>query len=341
MCTGIELTSLQGNPYWGRTQDFEQDFEYAGVAIPAGTRIASTTTPFTVKCAVMGIVWAEDVHEHPVVLDGINEYGICGGSFYFDHFYRYASTEKIRESGKVVLRGEELVTWILTQYSSLEEIRDRLNDDIGITAEPGPMMGMSVPQHAVFQDGTGRSIVVEPSKENGFRIFENPLGVFTNAPTFDWHLNNLKTHLERSSNRTFAYRDDEPIARFAMDEPMSGPLGLPADYKPESRFLRAAYAKLMSVEVTDEEAVNQIFQLLSCVNTPKGMLRIRQDKQVLVPWTQYTAVYDIANKVLYANTYDNHTVRVMKFGDSGRWGSGLRYFRFYEDKPQYVPFGEW
>ncbi|PLS31977.1 penicillin amidase [Bifidobacterium margollesii] len=341
MCTGIELVSRQGKPYWGRTQDFEQDFEYAGIRIPAGTRIESTTTPITVRYAVMGIVWAQNVHERPVVLDGINEYGICGGSFYFDHFYRYVPTEEILRSGKTVLRGEELVTWILTQYRSLDEIRDRLNDDIGITTEPGPMMGMSVPQHAVFQDETGRSIVVEPSVKNGFRIFENPLGVFTNAPTFDWHLNNLKTHLERSSARTFTYRDDEPIEPFPIDEPMSGPLGLPADYKPESRFLRAVYAKLMSVEVDDGEAVNQIFQLLSCVNTPKGMLRVRQGEQVLLPWTQYTAVYDIANKVLYANTYDNHTVRVMEFGDPDQWGGGLSWFRFYDDKPQYVPFGVW
>lgn len=34
MCTGIGLVSQQGHPFWGRTQDFEQHFEYAGVKIP-------------------------------------------------------------------------------------------------------------------------------------------------------------------------------------------------------------------------------------------------------------------------------------------------------------------
>ena len=33
MCTGIGLVSQQGHPFWGRTQDFEQHFEYAGVKI--------------------------------------------------------------------------------------------------------------------------------------------------------------------------------------------------------------------------------------------------------------------------------------------------------------------
>ncbi|NAB08948.1 penicillin amidase, partial [Enterococcus durans] len=45
MCTGIEIISNQGKPYWGRTQDFEQHFEYAGMKIPAGTKIESTYTP--------------------------------------------------------------------------------------------------------------------------------------------------------------------------------------------------------------------------------------------------------------------------------------------------------
>lgn len=327
MCTGIAIMSKQGHPYWGRTQDFEQEFEYAGIKIPAGTTIESTATPFVTRCAVMGIVWAQDVHRHPVVLDGINEHGICGGSFYFDHCYRYVPRERIEQSGKIALRGEELVTWILTQYRSLDEIAASLNRDLGISDEPGPMMGRSVPQHAVFQDETGRSIVVEPSVENGFRIMDNPVGVFANAPAFDWHLTNLKTHLERSTGRTYAYRDAEPVAAIGLDERTAGLVGIPSDYKPESRFLRAAYAALMSLPVDDEHAVGEVFQLLTTVNTPKGALRIESDGATLVPWTQYTAAYDICGKTLYAHTYENRDMRVLTFGDPAQWGR-VRYFGF-------------
>nr|SFZ86982.1 Choloylglycine hydrolase [Loigolactobacillus rennini] len=327
-CTGIELISKQGNPYWARTQDFEQHFEYSGVKISKGYTFASTYTPFTTNQAVMGIVWAKDIHKSPVLLDGINESGICGGSFYFDHFFNYLSTKAIQSSGKVAIRGEELCTWILTHYKSLDDIKNRLNDEIGITNATGPMMGMSVPQHCVFQDQTGRSIVVEPSKNNGFRIFENPVGVFTNAPTFDWHLNNLKTYLERSTNRHYTYSKDEEVKRINLKETTSGLLGIPADYKPESRFLRAAYAKLHSIEVTDETAINQLFQLLTTVNTPKGLLRIIQNDDVLSAWTQYTAGYDIKKKILYAFTYDNRNLRSLEFGDSAEWDKGICYFSF-------------
>ena len=338
MCTGISIVSQEGHPYWGRSQDFEQEFEYAGMKIPAGTTIESTYTPITTRYAVMGIAWAQDVHQHPVILDGINEHGICGGSFYFDHFYRYVDRATIDASGKKALRGEELVTWILTQYGSLDEIKERLNSELGIVNEPGPMMGMSVPQHAVFQDDTGRSIVVEPSQENGFRIFENPVGVFANAPTFDWHLHNLKTHLERSTCRTYTYSVEEPIERIGLEETCSGLIDIPSDYKPESRFLRAAYAKLMSLKVHDAHAVNEVFQLLTTVNTPKGALRIRSGGEILVPWTQYTVVYDIQSKTLYAATYDNRNVRLLEFGDSTQW-EGIRYYEFISEQT-YEPFEE-
>lgn len=338
MCTGIGIKSKQGNSYWGRTQDFEQEFEYAGMKIPSGTSIESTYTPFITKCAVMGVAWAKDVHKNPVILDGINEYGICGGSFYFDHFFRYVSKKEIDDSNKIALRGEELVTWILTQYRSLDEIINSLNSDLGIVNEPGPMMGMSVPQHAVFSDETGRSIVVEPSISNGFKIFENTVGVFTNAPTFDWHLNNLKAHLERSTNRKYLYDNNEAVNNVGLDENISGLLDIPSDYKPESRFLRAAYAKLMSMPVDDENAINEVFQLLSMENTPKGVLRISVDDEMLVPWTQYTSAYDISNKDLYAFSYDNHNLKLLHFGNPDEWNH-VRYFDFVL-KQTYEPFEE-
>lgn len=331
MCTGIEIFSKEGHPYWGRTQDFEQHFDYAGIKIPAGTSITTTYSPFTTVCATMGIVWAEDVHKSPVLLDGINQYGICGGSFYFDHFYRYVSKKTILESGKTPLRGEELVTWILTRYRSLDEIIEHLGKDVGIVSDKGPMMGMSVPQHAVFQDESGRSIIIEPSIENGFRIFENPVGIFTNAPGFDWQLTNLKMHLERSTNRSYTFAEDEAINRIDLNEHTSGLVGIPSDFKPESRFLRAAYVKLMSLPVPDKEAVNEVFQLLSTVNNPKGALRVYSNQEMLVPWTQYTATYDIKEKCLYAFTYENRNIRKLDFGNPEEWGR-TRYFNFLQEQ---------
>lgn len=327
-CTGIELKSLQGNPYWARTQDFEQHFEYSGIKIPRNYKMTSTYTPFTTSKAVMGIAWAADLHKHPVVLDGINEDGICGGSFYFDHFYKYVPTSEIKASGKVPIRGEEICTWILTHYGTLKEIRENLNKDVGVTNEPGPMMGMSVPQHCVFIDPDGNSLVVEPSIPNGFRFFKNTVGVFTNAPTFDWQLNNVKTWLERTTKRSYKYQNDEPINDIKLGEITSGLVGIPADYKPESRFLRAAFVKLLSDHFGDDKTLNQIFQMLTAVNTPKGALRIPDGKQTIYAWTQYTSGYDIKKKKLFAYTYDNRNLKELDFGNPDDWGDKVHFFNF-------------
>ena len=98
-----------------------------------------------------------------------------------------------------------------------------------------------------------------------------------------------------------------------MDERIDG---IPSDYKPDTRFLRAAYTKLMSLPVDDDSAINE----------------------VLVPWNQYTAAYDIRNRVLYAHTYDNRNVRMLEFGNPREWDK-IHYFSFIS-RQTYEPFAE-
>ena len=81
-----------------------------------------------------------------------------------------------------------------------------------------------------------------------------------------------------------------------------------------------------------------MFQLLTAVNNPKGVLRPVENGQVLVPWTQYTAAYDIRNRVLYAHTYDNHNVRMLEFGNPREWDK-VHYFSF-TSRQTYEPFAE-
>ncbi|MDS9472612.1 linear amide C-N hydrolase [Sporosarcina pasteurii] len=333
MCTGIKLMTDENEVFWGRTQDFDQDFDYAGITIPRNWDYHSTFTPFRTKYAVMGIVWAEhDVEENPVVLDGMNEHGLCGGSFYFDHFYKYVPAAEVEASGKIGLRGEEVVTWILTNYKDLDEIKENLNKDIGVVSEAGPMMGKSVPQHAVFQDKSGRSIVVEPTRENGFDIYENKIGVFTNEPNFDWHVTNLKTHLERSTRRKYTYAMEEPIEPFEIDEFNTGLAGIPSGLSPDARFLRAAYHKLLSVDVTREDALHQLIHLLGAVTNPKGSLRLIKENKFVLPYTQYTSYYDVNKMTLYIRLYENTNLQKLEFNLQDVNHKEVQYYSFRKDE---------
>lgn len=332
-CTGINLMTKNKEVFWGRTQEFELNFDYAGVKIPRNWNYDSMYTPYKTKYAVMGIAWAEnDVRKYPVLLDGINENGLVGGSFYFDNFYKYKPADEIKKEGKIPLRGEEVGTWILTNYKDVDDIVENLNKDIAVTSEPGPMTGRSMPQHTIFQDESGKCVVVEPTREDGFDIYENPIGVFTNAPDFKWHLTNLKTHLERSSYRKYKYTIEEPIERFKEDEFTNGLMGVSSDFKPESRFLRAAYNKLLSVEVDRENALIQLIHLLATVDNPIGSLRIYNDDKLIMPWTQFALYHDVSEKILYIHFYENRTLQKLKFDDNDYDKDDIEYFRFHKDE---------
>ena len=85
-------------------------------------------------------------------------------------------------------------------------------------------------------DTQGKSIVIE-FIEGEMKIFENPLGIITNAPTFDWHMTNLRNYVNLSAV-TIPNKKIEDLD-FAALGAGSGMIGLPGDFTPPSRFVRA------------------------------------------------------------------------------------------------------
>ena len=51
--------------------------------------------------------------------------------------------------------------------------------------------------HFFIQDKTGKSIAVEPIRGK-LKVTDAPLGVMTNAPTYDWHMTNLDNYINLS-----------------------------------------------------------------------------------------------------------------------------------------------
>ena len=103
-------------------------------------------------------------------------------------------------------------------------------------------------------------------------IHENPLGVMTNSPTFDWHVTNLRNYVNLSVNNV-------PPVELAGDKlpglgQGAGMLGLPGDFTPPSRFVRAvAFSQSALPVATAREGVLQAFHLLNQFDIPKGAAR--------------------------------------------------------------------
>jgi Linear amide C-N hydrolases, choloylglycine hydrolase family len=85
-------------------------------------------------------------------------------------------------------------------------------------------------------NATGASLVIEPF-DGVLKINDNPLGVMTNAPSFDWHMTNLRNYLKISPYNVPPLKvDGQTFAAFGQ---RSGLQGIPGDPTPPSRFLRA------------------------------------------------------------------------------------------------------
>ena len=69
-------------------------------------------------------------------------------------------------------------------------------------------------------------------------VYDNPIGVFTNSPAFDWHITNLRNYVNLSPINVAPVKLSGKTLKGLGQG--SGLLGLPGDYTPPSRFVRAA-----------------------------------------------------------------------------------------------------
>ena len=330
MCTSLGIQSKEGNYYWGRTQEFDFSLDYYGGLIPRGYQVKQTLTPFSSKYAALGIV----INKHAMLADGVNENGLCGGTFYFGNYNKYIAEERVREMGKTPIRGEEICTWVLLNYASVADIREHLNQDVAVADTPGEF-GISLPQHCVFLDESGDCVVIEPSLDGEFKIFDNPVGVMTNTPPFDWQMINLENY----ANLNSAIYPCVTMDKHEIFSPGkgSGLLGMPGDYSSASRFIRVAYLKYLADQSNDQSAVEDIFHILNSFDIPKGV--VKTPGPLGTQTTHYTSSYDVKQRQCYVHLYSNRAMQTFKMDeklfDSDRMHFyGLNYHQQIMEAPE-------
>ena len=140
--------------------------------------------------------------------------------------------------------------------------------------------------------------------EDGLHIFDNPIGVLTNNPPFDFHLYNLRNYLNVSIDPA-ANRFSEHFYMKPYSNGMGG-IGLPGDFSSASRFVKAAFVKLNSLSGKGEaESVSQFFHILSSVAMPRGSVRIRPEEYEI---TLYSCCCNVDKGIYYYTTYDNSQI---------------------------------
>lgn len=297
MCTAMTLQIPQGNIYFGRTMDFSYPLAPQMYVAPKGwtwTNILRTHKIHN-QYTFMGI--GQDIS--PVVFaDGVNEAGFGAMALYFPGFAQYDSIEA-DSSDSLSLAAVELVSFLLGQCSCVEEAAAMVRN-LRIVGIRDSLTGTVAPLHWMAADAKGNCLVIEKTAE-GLQLMDNPAGVLSNSPDFRWHMTNLRNYMNLSP-----YQQKETAWGETVLTPFgqgSGTLGLPGDFTPPSRFVRALYGKSHLLPPSSkEEAVSAFFHLMEGVSLPKGS--VMTDRET-ADYTQYTACISLSEKTYFFRTYNN------------------------------------
>lgn len=304
-CTGLKLIAKDGSVVHGRTLEFGIDINTSVVVIPRGYEFTGTTPEgpglsYKAKYGAVGCIAYEDIS----ILDGINEKGLAVGVFYFPGFAAYSQINN--ENKSKALSPIEFSNWILTQFATLDEVKSGIAN-IVIAPTIYKNWGKETPPfHFIVYDNQGDSIVIEPI-DGELVVHDNPLGVFTNSPAFDWHMTNLRNFINlRAENATPLKIDGLELAPFGQG---SGMVGLPGDFTPPSRFVRAAIFSTTAIRPeNDNEAVFQIFHILNQFDIPLGVARQKVGEITYSDYTMVTSVKNPQSLRYYFKTYDNQSI---------------------------------
>ena len=303
-CTGITLQSKDGATIAARTIEWaESVMNNMYVVVPRNQELQSLTpsgmdgVKFKTKYGFVGL----SVEQKEFMVEGINEKGLSAGLFYFPNYGKYQSYDASQKDK--CLADFQLVSYVLAECSTVDEVKEALKKVRVINIDP-----RSSTVHWRFTEPSGRQIVLEIVNEV-MHFYENPLGVLTNSPGLEWHLMNLNNYINLQPGNA----PDHPFGPLEMKNfgHGSGLLGLPGDFTPPSRFVRAAFFQLTAAQQPDaQRSVIQAFHLLNNFDIPAGTEMPWGKVSVDMPSaTQFTVASDTHNRMIFYRSMYNSNIR--------------------------------
>lgn len=311
-CTNIILRTKGGDVVRARTMELAGDLESEMLVIPKGTAMEGygpTGEPNGLKWTTTYSTAGLNGYHLPIIVDGLNDQGLTGGMLMYPTFAEYQTFDADRLD--VTISSEQLMTWALTQFATVDEIRAALPDVqvIATAIKDVP----DFPLHYIFTDRSGKSLVAEYT--NGeLAMYDNPLGVLTNSPPFPWHEINLRNFVNLTiTNVPPVNLDGLNLTPLGSGESLHG---MPGDFTPPSRFVRATiYSHAAPQLDTAEDTVLEAFHIMNQFDIPPGIVpgnpattpAGETPQQELTLWT---IVLDTANLKIYVTTLEDRGVQV-------------------------------
>jgi choloylglycine hydrolase len=269
MCTNFKVKTAQdGSVVVGRSMEFPLGIptalgvlphDFAGsAAAPEGKRGKS----WTADHGVIGM----SAFGHPHWLtDGMNDAGLSAHFLYMPGgFCTYA--DFVGDGND--LSEMDVIAYLLGTCASIAEVKGAMAGLRIWGSDPG--MGFAPPCHILVHD-TSASLAIEMHSD-GVHLVDNPTSVGTNAPYLDWHLTNLSNYVGLSATLP----DPVKVGQLTVTALGQGQglMGLPGDYTPPGRFVRAAVQVTLSDQPKDgHDAELTALHILNTLDITPGIIR--------------------------------------------------------------------
>lgn len=298
MCTALTLSN--GDFYFGRNLDLEYPFGQQVVVTPRAYPLSfHCLPPLPRHYAMIGMAGAGT--DYPFYAEAANEKGLCMAGLYFPgnaYYHPQPQPDALNAA------PYELIPWLLGQCASVAEARPLL-ERLALLGVPFREDLPLAPLHWILADRED-CLVIEPTRE-GVKLYHNPAGVLTNNPPFPYHLDHLTGYLHLSprpqENRLCPHLPLQPYGQGL------GAVGLPGDFSPASRFVRAAFLRLNSVCPKEEgPSVAQFFHILDAVAMVRGSVVTPEGRCDL---TLYSCCINATRGIYYYKAYDDTAVTAL------------------------------
>ena len=310
-CTGI-ITKTQDNNYiMGRSMEFASDFiSHHLIFVPRNFKYTGQT-----PSGKPGMPWMT-IYAHvgfspstlPIVDDGINEKGLYCGGFFHPGYAKYETV--VEKDFPKTISSDDIGSWILSTCATASEVRERL-PKIHVCGVVNPQLGYVAPMHCLVIDKTGDAVIIE-YLEGKLVMYDNKANVITNSPVYTWHIENLRNYIAlKPDNAATIKINGNDFVQFGQG---SGAIGLPGDFTPPSRFVRAAFlARSVFQGKNVDEGIGMAFHIMNQFDIPLGAVRGMQGNKPANDTTQWTSVSDLTNARYFYHTYNDRSVRVIDF----------------------------
>ena len=309
MCTVHRLVDENGTILASRTMEFAADMEWKIVSVPRNRQWQSRS-----PAGLSGLHWKNQygfigiggAGRPDTIIDGLNETGLAFSSLWFEPDIQWQDIVKNEQDR--ALAHTTVGSWILGNFEKVDEVKTELAK-VKVFGQFSSHLQEAPPQHYIVFDASGSCIVIE-YEDGQLQVYDNPLGIMTNAPNFPWHLTNVRQyiHLTNEPIRPMKFAGREFVTTAAGE----GMIGLPGDSTSPSRFLKMVFLSKYAVRCSDVASLlNTAQHIVNTVDIVKGAeLLFNTDGSFNYDaCTQWVAFRDLTHLVYYYRTYDNPNLR--------------------------------